>query len=117
VGVGLTVAPLTAAVLAAVGDADLGEASAVNNTASRLGAAVAIAAVPILLSVGTGGGLGQALVHGYQPALLTLAGVCIAAAVVAGVFVTDKRAPAPRIAPPAPHHGCALPLVDRSEAS
>ena len=39
-GLGLTVTPLTAAVLAAVSDADLGEASAISDVASRLGGAV-----------------------------------------------------------------------------
>ena len=34
-GMGVAVTPLTAAVLAAVADADLGEASAVNDAASR----------------------------------------------------------------------------------
>ncbi len=42
-GIGLAVTPLTAAVLAAVGDADLGEASAINDAASRVGGVVAIA--------------------------------------------------------------------------
>ncbi len=40
-GLGLSVTPLTAAVLAAVGDADLGEAAAINDAASRVGAAIA----------------------------------------------------------------------------
>jgi hypothetical protein len=35
VGLGLAVTPLTAAVLAAVGDADRGEASAINDAGSR----------------------------------------------------------------------------------
>jgi EmrB/QacA subfamily drug resistance transporter len=37
IGLGLTVTPLTAAVLAAVSDADLGEASAISDVAARLG--------------------------------------------------------------------------------
>ena len=58
VGVGLAVTPLTAAVLAAVDDRDLGEASAINDAASRLGAVVAIAVVPALIGVGGGATLG-----------------------------------------------------------
>jgi hypothetical protein len=53
-GLGLTVTPLTAAVLAAVGDPDLGEASAINDAASRLGGVIAIAAVPAVIGA-TGG--------------------------------------------------------------
>ena len=52
-GIGLTVAPLTAGVLAAVDDADLGEASAINDAASRVGGVVMVALVPVLLGVGS----------------------------------------------------------------
>ena len=45
-GSGLRVTPLTAAVLAAVSDADLGEASAINDATSRVGGVVLIALVP-----------------------------------------------------------------------
>jgi hypothetical protein len=106
---GLAVTPLTAAVLASVPDADLGEASAINDAASRVGGVITIAVVPAL--IGTGGGtLANALVHGYQPAMVALGGLCAAAALVTGAFVTGDRAKAPpiRVAPPAPHHGCAI---------
>lgn len=116
-GLGLAVTPLTAAVLAAVDDADLGEASAVNDAASRIGGAVAVASVPLLIGAG-GGSLEGALADGFRPAMLTLAGVCGVAAVVTAVFVSDRRAtsPVPRLAPPAPH-GCALPSPAASPAS
>lgn len=112
-GLGLAVTPLTAAVLAAVDDTDLGEASAVNDAASRIGGAVAIAAVPVLIGAGSQD-LAGALVGGFRPAMLTLAGVCGAAALVTAIFVTNRRAPveAPVLAPPAPH-GCALPTPSR----
>jgi hypothetical protein len=45
-GIGLAVAPLSAGVLAAVDDADLGEASAINDAASRVGGVVMVALVP-----------------------------------------------------------------------
>ncbi|MCW2984386.1 MAG: transrane efflux protein, partial [Conexibacter sp.] len=75
-GLGLTVTPLTAAVLAAVDDVDLGEASAINDAASRLGGVVAIAAVPALVGAAGGQSLGHALASGYQPAMIVAAGVC-----------------------------------------
>ena len=109
VGVGLAVTPLTAAVLAAVDDRDLGEASAINDAASRLGAVVAIAIVPALIGVGGGATLANALADGYQPAMIAIGGMCVAAAVIAGLFVSDDRTAAPRLAAPAPFHGCALP--------
>ena len=77
VGLGLAVTPLTAAVLAAVDDRDLGEASAINDAASRLGAVVAIAVVPALIGVGGGATLGQALADGYQPAMIAIGGMCV----------------------------------------
>ena len=120
VGVGLAVTPLTAAVLAAVDDRDLGEASAINDAASRLGAVVAIAVVPALIGVGGGATLGHALADGYQPAMIAIGGMCVAAAVIAGLFVSDDRTAAPRLAAPAPFHGCALPDCPtpyRTEAS
>jgi EmrB/QacA subfamily drug resistance transporter len=108
-GLGLAVAPLTAAVLAAISDADLGEASAINDAVSRLGGLIAIAVVPVLIGVG-GGDLAGALTDGFQPAMIVLAGVCAAAAVVTGVLVSDERAPVPSLVPPAPLHGCAIPM-------
>jgi len=110
-GLGLTVTPLTAAVLAAVRDEDLGEASAINDASARLGAVIAIAAVPVLIGA-TGASLAHALVHGYQPAMLVLAGVALASTLITARFVSDQRGPAPKIAAPAPHHGCALPVTD-----
>jgi MFS family permease len=116
-GLGLLVTPLTAAVLAAAGDGDLGEASAISDVASRLGGAVLIALVPVLVGVHAGRGLGPALVHGYRPAMIVLAALCAAAAVTSAGYVRDGRrtasAPA-RFAPPAPFQGCALPVVHTS---
>ncbi|TQS41905.1 DHA2 family efflux MFS transporter permease subunit [Cryptosporangium phraense] len=112
-GIGLAVAPLTAAVLAAVPDADLGEASAVNDAASRLGGLFAVAAVPILAGATGGDGLATALGSGYRPAMLVLAGVAVAAALVTALFVSDARpaSPVPAVVPPGPHHGCAPPTA------
>jgi hypothetical protein len=106
-GLGLTVTPLTAAVLAAVADPDLGEATAISDVASRLGGAVMTALVPVLIGVRAGGGLAGTLVSGYRPAMIVLAGLAVAA--VSAVYVHDTRAAGPSFAPPAPFHGCALP--------
>jgi MFS family permease len=112
-GMGLAVTPLTAAVLAAVADADLGEASAINDGASRLGGVIAIAVVPALIGAGGGRSLATALLHGYQPAMIALGGLCAAAALVTGLFVADDRIDTPPLAPPAPHHGCAVPMGEQ----
>jgi EmrB/QacA subfamily drug resistance transporter len=109
IGLGLVVTPLTAAVLAAVSDADLGEASAISDVASRLGGAIMVALVPALIGVHGGGRLADALVHGYGPAMITLAGACVLAGVITAVFVRDGGTTPPRFAPPTPYHGCVLP--------
>jgi MFS family permease len=112
-GTGLCVTPLTAAVLAAVSDPDLGEASAVNDATSRVGGLVVVGLVPALIGASGGGSIAHALVHGYQPAMIVMAALCAAAALVTGLFVTDSRPAAPRLvprlAPPPRCHGCALP--------
>jgi EmrB/QacA subfamily drug resistance transporter len=103
-GIGLAVAPLTAGVLAAVGDSDLGEASAINDAASRVGGVVVVALVPALLFAGGAASLAGPLAAHYQSAMLVLAGLSVAAAVVTAVFVPTNRtvrghapAAAPRI--------------------
>ena len=73
---------------------------------------IAIAAVPILIGAGGGRSLAPALVDGYRPAMLVLAGTCVVAALLAAVFVTDERRSVPRYAPPGPHHGCAPPIPE-----
>jgi EmrB/QacA subfamily drug resistance transporter len=105
-GLGLTVAPLTASVLAAVPALDLAEASAVNNAAARLGGVVAIAALPAVAGMSGGRSLAETLRHGYQPAMLIAAGLSVAAAAIAAAYVSDDRVRAPRLAPPPPY-GCA----------
>ncbi|HLM03762.1 MAG TPA: MFS transporter [Blastococcus sp.] len=115
-GLGLIVAPLTASVLAAVSDDDLGEASAINDAAARVGGLLTVALVPALIGA-AGGELGAALSGGYRPAMLVMAGLSVGAAVVSGLFVTDSRTAVPQL-PPAPLiHGCALPLREPAGTS
>ncbi|XVV16355.1 DHA2 family efflux MFS transporter permease subunit [Actinoplanes sp. CA-131856] len=102
-GLGLAVAPLTAGVLAAVDDSDLGEASAVNDAASRVGGVVLVALVPLLLGARGAADLTQPLADNYRFAMLVLAGVTAVAAVLTAVLVPSRRitpkpmAPAPRV--------------------
>jgi EmrB/QacA subfamily drug resistance transporter len=108
-GLGLAVAPLTAGVLAAVDDADLGEASAINDAASRVGGVVLVALVPALLGAGAAPDLAAPLATSYRSAMLVLAGLTVVAAVLTALFVPSRRA-AGRHAPPAPRvHACAVP--------
>jgi MFS family permease len=108
VGLGLAVTPLTAAVLDAVGDADLGEASAINDAASRVGGVIAVALVPLLIGVTAGASLADSLATGYEPAMIVIGGMCAAGALISLVFVSTEPSAAPPIA--APDRGCALPI-------
>lgn len=109
-GIGLAVAPLTAGVLAAVDDSDLGEASAINDAASRVGGVVMVALVPALLGAGITGGLGRPLANNYQSAMLVMAGLSVAAAIITALFVAHGRITTNRLAAATPRvSGCALP--------
>lgn len=93
-GLSLTVAPLTAAVLASVGDALTGVASGVNNAAARLAGLLAVAALPALAGIATDGPLGHSLDEGYAEALVIAAGLCAVGAAVAFATqpgVADRR--------------------------
>jgi EmrB/QacA subfamily drug resistance transporter len=109
-GIGLTVAPLTAGVLAAVDDADLGEASAINDAASRVGGVVLIALVPLLLGVGGSNELAGPLANRYRTAMLVMAALSVVAAVITMVFVASGRPAATRLPATPRVHGCAVPV-------
>lgn len=109
-GIGLTVAPLTAGVLAAVDDTDLGEASAINDAASRVGGVVLIALVPVLLGVGGSNDLVQPLAHRYRTAMLVMAGLSVVAALITFGYVARGRPSATRLPATPRVHGCAVPV-------
>jgi EmrB/QacA subfamily drug resistance transporter len=107
-GIGMTifVAPLTAAVLAALDDREAGVASAVNNAAARFAQLMASAALPALAGLGAGTQVGPgAFSAGFQDAMLIAAAVSVAGGVVS--FLTIRRAaPDPPHTHPSPTHGC-----------
>jgi len=107
-GIGLTVAPLTAGVLAAVDDSDLGEASAINDAAARVGGVIVVALVPALLGAGGAPGLARPLAANYQSAMLVMAGLSLAAAALAALFVPSRRVTGRHPAPGPRLHTCAV---------
>jgi EmrB/QacA subfamily drug resistance transporter len=87
-GLGLLVAPLTAAVLGSVDEREAGLASGINNAAARLAGLLAAAALPLAAGLGGMRRLdGPEFAAGYTRAMWICAGLCAAGALVALVTV------------------------------
>jgi EmrB/QacA subfamily drug resistance transporter len=87
-GLTLTVAPLTAAVLAAVDAHHVGAGSGVNNAVARLGGLVAVATLPAIAGIDTSAP--STLTNGFTTAMRICAGLCAAGGVIA--FLTVRSA-------------------------
>jgi EmrB/QacA subfamily drug resistance transporter len=85
VGLTITVAPLTAAVLAAVSENHAGAASGVNNAIARLAGLLAVAVLPV--AAGIHADVGQSLGHGFVVAMLIAAAVSATGGIVAAVTI------------------------------
>jgi EmrB/QacA subfamily drug resistance transporter len=86
-GLTLTVAPLTAAVLAAADERHIGVASGVNNAVARLGSLIAVAALPALTAIDTSHP--ASLADGFPKAMWICAAACAAGGVIA--FLTVRK--------------------------
>jgi MFS family permease len=105
-GLSLLVAPLTAAVLAAVPDEFGGVASAVNNSVARVAGLLATAALPAVLGAAASETLaGTPLLDGFRRVLIASAGLCVAGAATTFVFVRRGCA-VEAVAHPSAAHGC-----------
>jgi EmrB/QacA subfamily drug resistance transporter len=89
-GLTATVAPLTATVLAAAPERQVGVASAVNNAVARTAGLLAVAVLPAMAGL-TPTALADpaALSNGYQQAVLIAAALCAAGGLLAGVTISD----------------------------
>ncbi len=87
-GLALTVAPLTATVLAAADAEHSGVASGVNNAVARVGGLLAVAAVPLIAGFAPGAVVGPAkLVDGFHAALVGAAGLVALGGVIAWLTI------------------------------
>ena len=98
-GLSLMVAPLTAAMLAAVEKRHMGVGSAINNAVARVGGLLAIALLPALVGVRSG----EAPTNGqYGRALLIAAAWALAGGVIAFGTIRTVAPPEPERSSPAP---------------
>jgi EmrB/QacA subfamily drug resistance transporter len=97
-GLALTVAPLTATVLASADPRHAGVASAVNNAVARVAGLLGVAAIPLLTGFDPGGRVpADALLAGFRRVTLVAAAACAAGAVFAFAALRDPtRVPCDR---------------------
>jgi predicted MFS family arabinose efflux permease len=89
VGLGLAVAPLTAAVLKGVEDADAGIAAAANNAVARVAGLLGVAILPAIGGVSLAAG-GETFLQAVRTALTATAAVCAAGGIISWVGVPAR---------------------------
>jgi MFS family permease len=82
-GLSLTVAPLTAAVLDAIDRSHAGIGSGVNNAVARIAGLLAVATLPLVVGVSGDDVSDAAFSDGFQKSMLVCAGMCLVGAAVA----------------------------------
>lgn len=104
-GLSLTVAPLTAAVLAAVDDTHVGVGSAINNAVSRLAGLISVAVLPAIVGLQTSSP--SVLTNGFHEAMLIAAGFAASGGVIAWLTIRESVTVKPVTLPSVVH--CCIP--------
>jgi len=95
-GLAVTVAPLTAVVMASVDELHLGVASGVNNAVARMASLLGVAVVPTLAGVDLTAEAGTGL-PGYRTALVAASGLCVVGAGIAALTIRRGRPVRPTV--------------------
>jgi EmrB/QacA subfamily drug resistance transporter len=88
-GLSLTVAPLTATVLASADARHAGVASGVNNAVARSAGLLAVAGLPALVGLRIGHGTATAFVSGFRAAMVVSACLLVVGAVLSALLIDD----------------------------
>ncbi|HJR25072.1 MAG TPA: MFS transporter [Acidimicrobiales bacterium] len=114
-GLSLTVAPLTATIMASADDGHLGAASGVNNAVARLAGLLAVALLPAVVGLDTAGPAAD-LDGGVDDALVVAAGLSVAGGLIALATVQRLRRVTPH-AQPSLAHPCGHPCLEEEAAA
>jgi MFS family permease len=106
-GLSITVAPLTATVLAAAPAHQVGVASAVNNDVARTAGLLAVAVLPGIAGISPHAYQHPALLStGFHHAVLIAGGLCALGGVLSALFIGEPMREQPAVAEPPVHSHC-----------
>jgi MFS family permease len=108
-GLSLTVAPLTATVLAAASEEHAGVASAVNNEVARVAGLLMVAALPIAVGISASAYRNPAeLTDGFRTAMVVTGLMCMAGGLLSWATIRNPQPTAEEAEPAACNYHCAV---------